>query len=95
LVGKICRNPFGKAVRATQALELVHSDMNIKACHGASYFITLIDDYTRYGYVYLIAHHHEALVCFKHFIVEVEIQKEMKLKAFQTEIGREYLSNHF
>jgi hypothetical protein len=26
LVGKACRKPFGKAVRATQPLELIHSD---------------------------------------------------------------------
>ncbi|KAK2994002.1 hypothetical protein RJ640_005874 [Escallonia rubra] len=55
LAGKACRKPFGKAVRATQPLELVHSGicgpMSVKARHGASYFLTLIDDYTRYGYV--------------------------------------------
>jgi hypothetical protein len=49
LAGKACRKSFGKAVRATQP-ELIHSDicgpMNVKARHGASYFLTFIDDYT-------------------------------------------------
>ena len=53
LAGKACRKPFGKVMRATQPLELIHSDicgpMNVKARHGASYFLTFIDDYTRYG----------------------------------------------
>uniref|UniRef100_A0A2N9FM86 Integrase catalytic domain-containing protein n=1 Tax=Fagus sylvatica TaxID=28930 RepID=A0A2N9FM86_FAGSY len=74
LAGKACRKPFGKAVRATQPLELIHSDicgpMNVKARHGASYFLTFIDDYTRYGYVQLIAHRYEALDCFKRFVAE-------------------------
>ncbi|KAK2984980.1 hypothetical protein RJ640_005748 [Escallonia rubra] len=55
LAGKACKKPFGKVVKATQPLELVHSDicgpMSVKARHDASYFLTLIDDYTRYGYV--------------------------------------------
>ena len=44
LAGKVCRKPFGKVVRATQPLELIHSDicgpMNVKSRHGASYFLT-------------------------------------------------------
>uniref|UniRef100_A0A2N9HPJ0 Integrase catalytic domain-containing protein n=1 Tax=Fagus sylvatica TaxID=28930 RepID=A0A2N9HPJ0_FAGSY len=99
LAGKACRKPFGKAVRATQPLELIHSDicgpMNVKARHGASYFLTFIDDYTRYGYVQLIAHRYEALDCFKRFVAEVENQHEKSLKALQTDRGREYLSDQF
>ena len=84
-------------MRATQSLELIHSDicgpMNVKACHGTSYFLTFIDDYTRYGYVQLIAHRYGALDCFKHFVVEVENQHEKSLKALRTDRGREYLSD--
>ncbi|KAK2981067.1 hypothetical protein RJ640_003009 [Escallonia rubra] len=76
LSGKACMKPFGKAVRATQALELVHSDicgpMSVKARHGSSYFLTLIDDYTRYGYVYLISHCYETYDCFKCFVAKFE-----------------------
>ena len=75
LAGKACRKPFGKAPRATHPLELVHSDlcgpMNVKACHDASYFLSFIDDYSRFSYVYLIFHHFEALDCFKCFVVEL------------------------
>jgi transposase InsO family protein len=99
LAGKACRKPFGKAVRATQLLELIHSDicgpMNVKARHGVSYFLTFIDDYTRYGYFQLIAHRYEALDCFKRFVVEVENQHEKSLKALRTDLGREYLSDQF
>ncbi|KAL0421379.1 UNVERIFIED_CONTAM: Retrovirus-related Pol polyprotein from transposon TNT 1-94 [Sesamum latifolium] len=54
MAGKACRKPFGKAKRATHPLELVHSDicgpMNVRARHGAFYFLTFIDDYSRYGF---------------------------------------------
>ena len=49
LQGKSIRKPFGKAVKAELPLQLIHSDicgpMNVRAKHGASYFITFIDDY--------------------------------------------------
>ena len=99
LASKACRKPFGKAVRATQPLKLIRSDicepMNVKACHGASYFLTFIDDYTRYGYVQLIAHRYKVLDCFKRFVAEVENQHEKSLKALRTDRGREYLSDQF
>ena len=86
LTRKAYRKPFGKAPRATQPLELVHSDicgpMNVKACHGASYFLTFIDDYSHFSYVYPISHRFEALDCFKRFVAEVENQKERNLKVF-------------
>jgi hypothetical protein len=97
LVDKACRKPFGKVVRATQPLELIHSDicrpMNVKARHDASYFLTYIDDYMRYGYVQLIAHRYETLDCFKRFVAEVENQHEKSQKTLRTNRGREYLSD--
>ena len=50
LVGKSYVKPFAKARKASEPLELVHSDicgpMSIKARHGASYFLTFIDDHS-------------------------------------------------
>ena len=88
LTEKSCRKPFGTTKRAAHPIELVHSDiygpMNKKASHRASYFLTLIDDYSRYGYVYLLSHRHEALDCFKRFVAEVENKHEKGLKTFRT-----------
>jgi hypothetical protein len=58
-------------------------------------FITFIDDYTRYGHVYLISHKTEVLACFKKFIILVENQLDIKVKALRTDHGREYLSDEF
>ena len=84
LVGKATRLPFGKAKRACFPLDLIHSDicglMNVRVRHGAQYFITFIDDFTRFGHVYLISHRSEAFYCFKRYSTLVENQLNIKIK---------------
>ena len=99
LEGKLARKSFGKAIRVQIPFQLVHSDvcglMNVKVKHGTSYFITFIDDFTRFGYVYLISHKYDALGCFRNFLNLIENQKDVRLKALRTDRGREYLSDQF
>ena len=59
LEGKMTKRPFTtKGLRATEPLELVHSDVcgpfATQARGGYEYYVTFIDDYSRYGYVYLM-----------------------------------------
>jgi len=72
LVSKATIKPFNNAMRASSPLKLIYSNiykpMNAKARHGAIYFITLINDHSRYGYVYLLSHCYEALHVFKRFV---------------------------
>ena len=63
--------------------------------HEAQYFITFIDDFTRFNHVYLISHRFEALDCFKRYSTLVENQLNTKIKSLQTDRGREYLSDLF
>jgi len=71
LAGKVTIKPFSKAMRASSPLKLIHSDicgsMNVKVHHEAIYFITLIDDYLRYEYVYLLSNRYKTLNVFKCF----------------------------
>ncbi|TYJ98650.1 gag/pol protein [Cucumis melo var. makuwa] len=76
-LSKMTKRPFtGKGYRAKEPLELIHSDlcgpMNVKARGGFEYFISFIDDYSRYGYLYLMEHKSEALEKFKEYKTEVE-----------------------
>ena len=84
LARKSIRKPFGKGIRATVSLELIHSDvygpMNVRARHEAFYFIMFIDDFIRYGHVYLVSHKSEALDCFRRFVNLVENQMERTIK---------------
>ena len=95
----MARKPFEKTIRAQITLQLVHVDiygpMNVRAKHGASYFITFIDDFTRFGYVYLIFHKSEALWCFIKLLNLVENQKDVRLKALRIDQGHEFLSDQF
>ncbi|GJT19501.1 retrotransposon protein, putative, ty1-copia subclass [Tanacetum coccineum] len=64
LSGKMTRKSFTyRPERATDLLEIIHTDVCGPLRHvsrqGASYFITFTDDYSRYGYVYLLKHKHE------------------------------------
>ena len=60
-----------KGHRANNFLELVHSDVcgpfNVQALGGHEYFVTFIDDCSRYGYVYLMYHKYETSEKFKEF----------------------------
>ncbi|GJW21466.1 retrotransposon protein, putative, ty1-copia subclass [Tanacetum coccineum] len=62
---------------------------------GASYFITFTDDYSRYGYVYLLKHKHEVFETFKVFKNEVENQLGKTIKAIRSDRGGEYISQEF
>ena len=66
--------------------------MCVKARYEALYFITFIDDFTRYGHVYLISHKLEVLGCFRHYINLVENKMDKKIKTLRIDRGREYLS---
>ncbi|GKA57611.1 retrotransposon protein, putative, ty1-copia subclass [Tanacetum coccineum] len=61
----------------------------------ASYFITFTDDYSRYGYVYLLKHKHEVFETFKVFKNEVENQLGKTIKAIRSDRGGEYIIQEF
>ena len=86
LEGKMTKQPFNaKGRRAQELLELVHSDvygpMLIQARGGYEYFITFTDDYSRFGYVYLMKRKFEAFEKFKEFKAEVKNQLGKRIKA--------------
>ena len=54
------------------------------------YFITFIDDHSRYGYVYLLKHKSEALEKFKNYKTEVEKQLGRPIKSINNDRGGEY-----
>ncbi|KAG8496949.1 hypothetical protein CXB51_008176 [Gossypium anomalum] len=94
------KSPFtGKSERASDLLGLIHSDVyrpiNTQARGGFHYFITFTDDFSRYGYVYLMHHKSEALEKFKEFKNEVQNQLGKTIKTLRSDRGGEYLSLEF
>ncbi|KAK8512047.1 hypothetical protein V6N12_018528 [Hibiscus sabdariffa] len=97
---KMTKAPFnGKGERASDLLGLIHSDvcgpMNTQTRGGFHYFITFTDDFSRYGYIYLMRHKSEALEKFKEFRNEVQNQPGKSIKALRSDRGVEYLSHEF
>ena len=78
---------------------LIHTDVcgpfSISARGGFRYFITFTDDFSKYGYVYLMTHKSDALERFKEFKNEVENQLDRKIKVLRSDRGGEYLSGEF
>ena len=73
LEGKMTKRSFSaKGFRANEQLELVHSDvyrpLNVQARGCYKYFVTFIDDYYRYEYVYLMQRKSETFGKFKEFL---------------------------
>ena len=78
LLGKMTKDPFtGHSERANELLDLIHTD----ARGGYKYFITFTDDFSRYGYVYLMRHKSESFEMFKSFQNEVQNQLGKTIKA--------------
>ncbi|GKB90417.1 retrotransposon protein, putative, ty1-copia subclass, partial [Tanacetum coccineum] len=97
---KMARKPFPHQVeRAKDLLGLIHTDVcgpfRTMSREGANYFITFTDDFSRYGFVYLMKHKHEVFETFKVFQNEVENQLGKKIKAIRSDRGGEYLSHEF
>jgi len=84
---------FSKVERNSQLLELVYFDIceiNGMLTKGEKrYFITFIDDYSRFTYVHLLRIKDEAFEKFKEFKIMVENQKERKIKIFKSDSGGE------
>jgi hypothetical protein len=72
LLRKMTKSPFtSQSERASDLLGLVHTDvcgtMNSIARGGFQYFVTFIDDFSRYKYIYLMRLKSESFENFKEF----------------------------
>ena len=94
------KTPFSETMeRASDLLEIIHTDVcgpkSVEARGGYRYFLTFIDDLSRYGYIYLMKHKSEIVERFKEFQREVENHRNKKIKFLQTDRRGEYLSYEF
>jgi hypothetical protein len=100
LLGKMTKAIFtGQSERASDLLGLVHTNvcgpMSSVAKGGFQYFITFTDDFSRYGYIYLMRHKSKSFETFKEFQNEVQNQLGKTIKFLRSDHGGEYLSLKF
>ena len=117
IYGKGHRNPIRKKSesRTSQLLEIIHSDVNGPiepiSYGGSRYFVTFIDDFSKWTVVYPMKRNSEAFEHFKTFhayaqnhtglkmktlnIIQREKYSPEYIKTLRTDRGGEYLSNNF
>ena len=87
--------PFPKTgrERSDELLGIVHSDvcgkLETKSLSGAEYFVTFIDDKSRFVWVYTLKHKSEVFEKFTEWKSMVEKSSGMKVKVLRTDNGGE------
>lgn len=98
---KQTQTPFKKSdsERASDLLEIVHTDvcgpMRTTSFSGAKYFVTFIDDKSRWCKVYFIKKKNEVLNVFKQYKNIVENYCGKRIKYLQSDNGLEYCNKEF
>ena len=100
MFGKATRQRFGTGKQETKnSMDFIHLDLwgpsQVPSHGGARYFMTLIDDYTKKVWVYILKHKSEALLKFKKWLTLIENQTDRKVKRLRTDNGLEYYSKEF
>ncbi|GJX65862.1 retrotransposon protein, putative, ty1-copia subclass [Tanacetum coccineum] len=93
LSGKMTKKPFPHSnERAKDLLGIIHTDVCGPLRHvsrqGASYFITFTDDYSRYGYVYLLKHKHEIAIESATCILNMVLTKKVDKTPYELWYGK-------
>jgi len=85
--------------RASEVLELIHSDIcgpiETESLGGGKYFVTFIDDFSRYTEVAILQNRSEVLQAFKDYKRRVEKETGHHIKKLRTDNAREYKSQEF
>ncbi|KAH9697287.1 hypothetical protein KPL71_023550 [Citrus sinensis] len=100
VLGKATRNSFGKSVHSTKGiLEYIHSDLwgpaQTMSLGGNTYFLSLIDDYSRRVWVYVLKHKDQVFGKFREWKSLVENQTGLKVKKLRTDNGLEFCNQEF
>ena len=86
------------ANRASDVLELIHTNIcgrfPAASWNGQTYFITFIDDFSQYDYLYLIHDKSQPLDVFKNYKAEVENQINKRIKSVRSYLGGEYYGRY-
>lgn len=94
-LAKSHRLPYtDSSTQYTSPLQLVHSDLwgpsPIISRNGYRYYVTFVDHYSRFTWLYLLKTKGEVETVFKHFKSLVENQFNARIKSFQSDWGGEY-----
>lgn len=94
---KMSNVPFeNNRTKATETLELIHTDLNgphnTTGYGGEKYFLTFIDDYSKFTTIFCIKSKGETASCFIEFVNLIENKFNKRVKKLQCDNGKEYLN---
>ncbi|KAJ4712638.1 Retrovirus-related Pol polyprotein from transposon TNT 1-94 [Melia azedarach] len=100
IFGKLHRSKFPKAIHRTKGtLDYIHSDCwgpsRVESLGGHRYFVSMIDDFSRMTWVFIMKHKSEAFKNFRQWKALVENQTGKKIKRLRTDNGLEFCWSEF
>lgn len=99
--GKLYRKPFKPVgeIKSTKSLELVHSDvcgpMQTESLSGKIYFVSFIDDFSRWCCIYFMRNKSEVFEKFQKYEIMVSNITGNKIGTLRSDRGGEYTSEEF
>ncbi|WRX31617.1 Integrase [Theobroma cacao] len=100
-LGKQVRTSFKtkKIVSTSRPLELLHIDLFgpiiTTSLGGKSYDLVIVDDYSKYTWLYFLAHKNDALQAFLSYYKKVENEKGLAIVSITSDHGREFENDEF
>ncbi|KAG7599415.1 Reverse transcriptase RNA-dependent DNA polymerase [Arabidopsis suecica] len=99
ILGKHCKAIFPKSSTIYEScFDLIHSDVWTSPClsrENQKYFVTFIDEKSKYTWLTLLPSKDRVLEAFKNFHTYVTNQYNAKIKIFRSDNGGEYTSQAF
>ena len=100
ILGKMPQHTFPlRQTTSSHPLQLVHSDLcgpfPTKSISGSVYFISFIDDYSKFTVITFLKAKNQALSAFRNYLSLAENLTNQKLQSLQTDGGGEYHSKDF
>jgi transposase InsO family protein len=99
-LAKFSALPFNRSISVSSSpFDLIHSDVwgpsLVSIKEGSRYYVSFIDDHTRYCWVYLMKHRSEFFEIYTAFGAFIKTQHSVVIKCFRCDLGGEYTSNKF
>ena len=85
--------------KVVEPLELLHIDLcgpsSIESIGGSKYILVIVDDFSRFTWVFFLKHKSEATLKLKMFIKQVEVQLRKVVRNIRSDNGLEFKNKEF
>ena len=100
LLAKQKRLPFTPNSHvSSHRFDLIHCDLwgpfSTPTIDGCKFFLTIVDDYSRCTWVYLLKHKSQTQAILEQFYLVIETQFSQKIKCIRTDNGTEFIMSNF